>query len=301
MSTPPGNNSDGAAEADVDVEAAGAVLWRPGPAGEIEIALVHRPRYDDWSLPKGKLDKGETEADAAVREIAEETGYRALLANRLGEVRYQVPEGRKLVHYWSARADGGEFVPNSEVDELRWLGVNAADALLSYRRDNDVLDVFRRVGPPPTPLLLVRHAKAGDRVRWSGHDDLRPLSKGGHRQAAALVGWLGLFGPVRVHSAPPVRCVDTVRPLADSLGVPVTIEPLLGEHGYWDDQEAGLARFLELAVEPGVAAVCSQGGVIPDLVERLTGELEAPSRKASTWVLGFGADRVVSADYYPTP
>jgi 8-oxo-dGTP pyrophosphatase MutT (NUDIX family)/phosphohistidine phosphatase SixA len=297
-----------------DVVAAGAVLWRPKPgteaapggldgpgAGELEIALVHRPRYDDWSLPKGKLERGENPLAAAVREVSEETGITAALGTRLGESHYRVPQGEKVVHYWSARAGAGEFEPNSEVDELRWVNPGSADELLSYERDREVLDRFLKLGPPPRMVLLVRHAKAGNRYEWPGDDDLRPLSGKGRDQADTLGELLRLFSPTRAYAAPPVRCPQTIQPLADRLGLDIRPEPLLGEEGYWKDPEAGLARFVALADGPDVPVVCSQGGVIPDLVSRLTGDPEPAARKASTWVLGFTANLVVSADYYGAP
>jgi 8-oxo-(d)GTP phosphatase len=290
-----------------DVLAAGTVLWRPGP----EVALVHRPRYDDWSLPKGKLDHGESLAACAVRETWEETGVRARLGQRIGDVRYAVPEGRKLVRYWAAEAvTVPDFVPNDEVDELRWVSPDEAAGLVSYPHDKQVL---ARFAPPSTVLLVVRHAKAGNRRNWDGDDDLRPLSGDGRTQAQHLVGFLGLFGPERYHSATPVRCVDTVAPAAGSS--PIQPEPLLGEEGYWEDPDAGLERLRELLTNPGVTALCSQGGVIPDVVEALLEESGArptgvpspgakpvPSKKASTWVLTTGPDGALrTADYYPTP
>ncbi len=288
-----------------DVVAAGGVLWRPAGDG-LELALVHRPRYDDWSLPKGKLDRGETVLAAAAREVTEETGYPVRLGHRLTEVSYRVPEGVKVVSWWAARARPDsmhqEFVPNKEVDELRWVSPGKAYVTLSYDRDREVLDRFAEVDVRTwTPLLLVRHAKAGAREEWPGEDDLRPLSDKGHRQAGRLAGLLGLFGPSRVYSAPPLRCTDTVAPLAAALGEPVRPEPLFGEEAYRDDPGAAVARLREIAREPGIPVVCSQGGVIPDLIARLTGEDDPPHGKASTRVLGFTGDDLVTTDYYPPP
>lgn len=289
-----------------DVLAAGTVLWR----GE-HVALVHRPRYDDWSLPKGKLERGESLAACAIRETWEETGLRARLGRRIGDVRYTVPEGRKLVRYWAAEAlEEVDFVPNDEVDELRWVSPAEAARLVTYPHDAQVLDRF---APPSTVLLVVRHAKAGSRNNWDGDDDLRPLSGDGRHQAEHLVGFLGLFGPERFHSATPVRCVDTLAPAAGA--APILPEPLLGEEGYWADPAAGLDRFRTLLATPGVTALCSQGGVIPDVVAELLEasgarpsgvpspvEKPVPSKKASTWVLTTGPDGGLrSADYYPTP
>jgi 8-oxo-dGTP pyrophosphatase MutT (NUDIX family) len=292
-----------------DVLAAGAVLWRPGAHG-VEVALVHRPRYDDWSFPKGKLDAGETMPFAAVREVAEETGQQVRLGPVLGDVRYTVPEGGKLVRYWAAEARGGEFTPGDETDELRWVDAPHAAEMLSYRHDVRVLEQFVRIGPPASVVVLVRHAKAGSRNQWEGDDALRPLSGSGQEQARHLGPLLHLFGPDRLISAPPLRCRDTLAPLGGQLGMTITDEPLFGEAAYWDDPTAALARLRELADVPGVTVVCSQGGVIPGLVGALATSAQLPgvdpddlrAKKGSTWLLTFGADRALrAADYYERP
>jgi 8-oxo-dGTP pyrophosphatase MutT (NUDIX family)/phosphohistidine phosphatase SixA len=292
-----------------DVLAAGAVLWRPGPRG-VEVALVHRPKYDDWSFPKGKLDPGETLPFAAVREVAEETGQSARLGAILGDVRYTVAAGRKLVRYWTAQACGGEFVRGREIDELRWLDPAGAAKLLSYRRDVELLERFAEVGPPASVIALVRHAEAGERSQWDGDDNLRPLSGTGPEQVEQLTRLLPLFGPDRVVTAPPLRCRDTVAPLVEKLRLPLEEERVFGEARYLDDPAAGLARLRKLAREPGVTVVCSQGGVIPDLIRALATDAhlpdvdqdDVPAKKGSTWLLTFGTDAEIrSADYYPRP
>jgi 8-oxo-dGTP diphosphatase len=292
-----------------DVLAAGAVLWRAGTHG-LEIALVHRPKYDDWSFPKGKLDAGETMPFAAVREIGEETGQESRLGPLLGDVRYSVAEGGKLVRYWAAEARGGAFTPGEETDELRWLDPARAAELLSYPHDRHILHRFAEVGPPFSVIALVRHAKAGSRSQWDGDDALRPLSGSGREQAWQLDRLLGLFGPDRVISAPPVRCRDTVAPLAERLALPIAEEPLLGETGYRDDPATGLAGFRALAGVPGVTVVCSQGGVIPHIVGTLAGGAGLPgvdpddvrAKKGSTWLLTFGPGATLrTADYYERP
>jgi 8-oxo-dGTP pyrophosphatase MutT (NUDIX family) len=122
-----------------EVEAAGGVVWRRSGEG-IEIVLVHRPRYDDWSLPKGKLDKGESFEDAAVREVEEETGLSVELGRFIGETTYEDHKGReKLVRYWAMRAGEGEFSPDDEVDDLRWVALGDAGGMLSYEFDRELV------------------------------------------------------------------------------------------------------------------------------------------------------------------
>lgn len=288
----------------VDVRAAGTVLWRPGPRGPL-VALVHRPRYDDWAFPKGKLDRGEEMPFAAFRETLEETGQRGRLGALLGDVRYSVPEGLKVVRYWAAQALGGRFIPNSETDQLVWADVDRAADQLSYRHDLEVLRRFLEIGATVTTVLLVRHAKAGKKDRWRGDDALRPLSKAGQRQATALVPFLRLFGPQRLFTAPPLRCRQTIEPLALKMGGPsIGVEPLFGEDDYWTDPVAAAQRLQALAVEPGVTVVASQGGVIPDLVGAIGKPVgvdpdDVPARKGSTWVLTYVDGELRSADHYP--
>lgn len=281
----------------ITVFAAGAVLWRAGPDGHTEIALVHRPRYNDWSLPKGKLDPGETPAHAAAREIVEETGFCCELSRFLTQVTYPVPApdgGRtgKLVHYFAAQACDGSFSPNEEVDELRWMRIEHARRQLTYVHDERVLDAFDRLPAEVATVLLVRHAKAGKRSEWAADDTLRPLSESGRRQRDALRTLLPLFGPERAYTAPRLRCRQTIAPVAEGAGIGVSSEPRLSEEGYWQDPQAGVQRLLRIAAEPGVALVCSQGAVIPDLVARLATAASMDlgavrSKKGSVWTLTF--------------
>lgn len=127
------------------VEAAGGVVWRRTAKGHLKVLLVHRPRYDDWTLPKGKLDPGETAAAAARREVEEETGLRCRLGPTLPSVRYTDRQRRaKRVRYWAMEPEGGAFAPNHEVDEVRWLKVPAAASLLTYAHDRPVLAALER-------------------------------------------------------------------------------------------------------------------------------------------------------------
>ena len=124
------------------VRANGGVIWR-GSGGSLEILVVHRPRYDDWALPKGKLEPGETDEECALREVEEETGFRCALGSELAGADYTDANGRpKKVRYWAMTLQAGEFAPNSEVDAVRWLTPDAAHRLLTYELDRAVLDSF---------------------------------------------------------------------------------------------------------------------------------------------------------------
>jgi 8-oxo-(d)GTP phosphatase len=199
------------------IKAAGAVAWRPGPDGEPEILLVHRKKYDDWSLPKGKMEPGEPLPVTAVREVLEEGGSWLSLGRRLVSVRYNVGGRPKRVHYWAARVTGIDelAVPNSEVDQVEWLPVARAIDRVSYARDHGVLHDFAARPAGTVPLILLRHAKAQAKSDWKGDDADRPLDDAGAHAAKALAELLACFAPrARVISSPAVRCTETVRPYA---------------------------------------------------------------------------------------
>nr|WP_305792211.1 NUDIX hydrolase [Mycobacterium sp. DL592] len=287
--------------------AAGAVLWRPDPeTGETRLAVIHRPRYDDWSLPKGKLDAGENEPAAAVREIWEETGQRSHLGRWLTEVSYPIPEGIKVVHYWAARAVGGEFTPGDEVDRLEWLSPEDASERLTYPHDRDVLKKFAEHPADTQTVLIVRHATAGVKSRYKGDDRSRPLDKNGRAQAESLVAQLMAFGPTVIHAADRARCMQTVEPLAQELGVSIIKEADLTEEAYAEDPKAARNRVLDIVARGGTPVICTQGKVIPYLLAWWReGDVGKPdkvrNRKGSTWVLSLSGADIVAADYIASP
>ena len=295
------------------VLAAGAVLWRPAeeatdddPRGGPLVAVVHRPQYDDWSLPKGRVDPGETEPVTAVREVLEETGYVAELGRRLAAVSYPLAHGTKHVRYWAARTLGGEFTPNDEVDQLVWLSAKDALKRLQYADDRKVLRRFVKQPADTKTVLVVRHGTAGTKSRYKGVDRKRPLDKHGRAQAESLVGQLLAFGATDVHAAPRVRCQQTVGPLAEELGTTIHDEPTLTEEAYADGHGPARKRLLEIATADGIPVVCSQGKVIPDLIswwcERDGVRPDkSRNRKGSTWVLSLAAGRLIAADHIGSP
>ena len=205
------------------VRAGGGVVRRAGPDGE-EVLLVHRPRYDDWTFPKGKAEPDETDEAAALREVEEETGFVCALGEELPSTRYRDARGRpKVVRYWTMRIESGAFEPHNEVDAISWERTREAASSLSYERDHDVLHAV------PPPLLVNRHASAGHRDNWDGDDAERPLDARGRRQTAALVQQLAPFEIERIVSSPFVRCMQTVEPLAAARGLEVEPVDVLAE------------------------------------------------------------------------
>ena len=273
-------------------------MWRLRD-GKVEVAVIHRPRYDDWSFPKGKLDDDETELAAAVREVGEELGAVVAVTRRIGAVRYEVFGGLKSVDYWVMRHVDGRFEATAEVDEMEWLRPKVAREVLTYDFDRRILADFTSVPVPDSVVLLVRHARAGKRSEWRGPDRKRPLDVVGEGQAARLANLLALFRPDRIISADLVRCVDTVRPLGDRLGLPVRVDPVFGDEEFVHSPNATEDAVLALAKPGKVSVVCSQGVTIPGLVDRLgRGVRDSDTRKGTFWALSVVDGTVVSVDHY---
>lgn len=240
------------------VRAAGGVVRRVGLEGP-QVLLVHRPRYGDWTFPKGKAEPGETDEQTALREVEEETGFRCSLIWELPSTRYRDARGRpKVVRYWTMRVESGEFVPHKEVDAVSWLPNAEAAEQLSYDRD---LEVLRAV--PPT-LLVVRHASAGDRGESDGDDARRPLDDRGQKQANALVEQLAPFEISRIVSSPFTRCMQTVEPLAKSRDLPLEMSDELAEGA-----ERERARSFLLGLDGTATVVCGHAPELGPLFGRM--------------------------------
>jgi 8-oxo-dGTP diphosphatase len=258
---------------------------------------VHRPKYDDWSLPKGKLDADETPLEAAVREVDEELGSRVAVSRRLGHIDYDVEAGPKRVDFWLMRHVGGEFRGDHEVDDARWLPLADARAALSYDIERDVLDRCEPI--PDSHLVLVRHARAGKRAEWHGDDNDRPLDDVGRRQAQHLAHFLAVFAPDRIYSAHPLRCVQTVQPLADALGLDIVVDGTFDDAAHAREPVTSYVAVRDLARPDCVTVVSSQGDAIPGIVEYLAPHVRSSAtKKGAAWVLGFRDGTLTSADYY---
>ena len=282
-----------------DAVAAGAVVFRP----RREVLLVHRPRYDDWSFPKGKLDPGELAPVAAVREVAEETGVHVRLGTPLADQRYPVAGGRsKTVHYWVGWPVGDDdvsgYLVNDEIDEVVWLPYDEAMTRLTYERDQETLAEARGLHKKTRALVVLRHAKARDRRRWRRPDIERPLLVPGHDQAQRLVPLLAAYDATRVVSSSAVRCVDTVRPYADSTGWALAELDGLTEDG------ATVASVVEavdelLAGSEG-AVLCTHRPVLPAVWDAV-GVPDVRLEPAALVVIHHRKGRVVAMEHHPRP
>jgi 8-oxo-dGTP diphosphatase len=260
------------------VYAAGGVVWRRVD-GKLRILLIHRTKYRDLTLPKGKVDPGETLAETAVREIREETGIRVALGVPVGVSRYRMPNSRtKIVHYWAAEATDAavrtsSFVPNKEVAAIEWVSMKKARKHLSYPVDIEILDEFARIvdeqALPTFPIVVLRHGKARSRDEWDGDDTDRPLTARGRKQAEAIVGPLLAFGVRRVVSSPAERCVRTATPIAQAVGQRVQLTADISQDA-WEHGRADARAVIGQRVRARKPVVLtSHGPVLPALLHEL--------------------------------
>ncbi len=279
-----GGNND---VSDDVIRAAGVVVFHPEANPEPRFLAVHRPHREDWSLPKGKVEGGETLPCAAVRECDEETGYQISLSARLPSLRYQAAGQSKIVDYWIGHVRGDEgFAPDEEVDEITWVPLSKAKEFLTYPDDAEVVQVAARA-PATTPLIILRHAKAMKRADFDGKDDAeRPLSGRGRGEAKRLTDVLDAFGVRRVHSSPFKRCLSTVTRYAKSIGVDVELEPAFSEFDHDSDPAATKARTVELLQQIEPTVVCTHRPVIPSVFSALMAGLDLTAeetRKDPAW------------------
>lgn len=255
------------------ITAAGGIVWRKnGPAGGIEVLLVHRPRYDDWTFPKGKTDPGEPLPVTAVREIAEETGLSVRLVHPLPEVAYRVKGGVKQVAYWICRPVGEEtpFRPNREVDDLRWMAPRDARKKLTYSHDRTLLESFEDLVASKRhksrTLIVLRHARAVPKSDFDGADADRPLAAAGHDRAKELVPLLAAFGVRRVVSSPTARTIATVDPFIATTDELLELDDRLGQ-GVPGKQVARAVEALLGTKRPTVA--CTHRPTLPEVYAAL--------------------------------
>ena len=290
------------------IYAAGAVLWRRTSKNEIEIAIIHRPRYDDWSLPKGKVDANESMIGCAYREVMEETGYSPIFGPELGDATYVFENIKKIVKYWAAEAIGQPTgKPNPlEVDEILWLNTSEARQKLTLDDDRSIVDFFLEFGPGTTALVLLRHAKAVKREDWDGDDGDRPLAHVGQIQSKRLLAKYLPYSISEVHSSDAMRCIETIEPMTRSLKMHPIFSSDLSEYKYAKDKDAALDYAQDLMNSGNSAIICSHNPILPKVLKKLIGkknfkELAQKLEPAEAWVLHHRDGEIIAIEWVSAP
>lgn len=290
------------------IQAAGAVLWRRLSDDLLQIALIHRPRYNDWSFPKGKQEEGETAITCAYREVLEETGYESLFGPDLGEIHYDVEGVRKRVRYWAAEAIGNPIsvLDIKEVDQLIWVTLEDAKSKLTSDSDRIILENFRLFGADTHPLILLRHAKAISREDWDSDDGDRPLAQSGQLQSKRFHSQFLPFGIEEIHTSDAVRCYESIEQLARSLSINPIFSPQLSEYSFQKDPKSWKTTISDIIENEITTLVCSHNPVIPEIVKHLIGKkslkkLDHDLLPGEAWILHLKDAEVIAIDWVPAP
>ena len=290
------------------IEGAGAVLWQSVDDGDVMIAIIHRPRYDDWSLPKGGVDQGESHIQAAFREVLEETGVKAIFGPEIGTVDYEVNGVTKEVRYWLAEADQfNAATPNpEEVDAIEWVSISNAIEKLSNSDDREIVRMAGEFGFGSTPLVLLRHTKALKRDLWDGDDGDRPLEHVGQIQAAKIPAIYAPYAIEKIYSSDAIRCVQTIEAMAAEYGITPIYSSEISEFGFEKDSEKALDYALSVMLSNKSSVMCSHNPVLPKLVKKLIGKknfkrLSAELKPGDSFVLHHRDGEVIAVDWTPAP
>jgi len=289
------------------IRAAGAVIWRRNASDQIEIALVHRVKYQDWSIPKGKVEGKESLIACAYREVLEETGFSVRFGPKLGQISYLVGAVVKTVTYWSAKFLSVDGTPNpQEIDEVRWIVAEEALDFLTRELDRQIINQFLELDLDSKPLILLRHAKAIDRSEWSGEDTDRPLSAEGERQAKRLLANFKPYGIEEMHSSSAVRCYETITPMARAFNVDFFFTDSLSQDVHIKDRERPIKYIHRLLVNNYPVLLCSHNPILPETISSFVDKFgvevaETKLNPADAWVVHHIEREVVSVEFLPGP
>ena len=287
--------------------AAGAVVWRRNESKEVEVALIHRPKYDDWSFPKGKADIGESVIACAYREVLEESNLETQFGPYIGEVEYMTIDGAKKVFFWSAKViKDYSFTPNSEVDKLEWHSIKSANKWLSLESDKQILKKFTKLTLDSQPFILLRHAKAITRDEWQGDDDDRPLDSLGTFQADRLIPIYSVYKIDQVHTSDALRCFDTVNQFARRLEINLEVSGKLSESTYKKDKDKAIEYCKDLLKGDKSILICSHNPILPKLLTKLTKKTEVETNEekllpAQSWVIHRLGKEIIQVDRMDAP
>lgn len=290
------------------IRAAGAVLWRRLSDELLQIALIHRPRYNDWSFPKGKAEENESDISCAYREVLEETGYVSQFGPELGNVNYEVDGKKKVVKYWAAQAIGNPIHPIDlgEVDQLIWVTLDDAKKKLTLESDQKILESFQSFGSDSYPLILLRHAKAISREEWQSDDGDRPLAHIGQMQAKRFLSKIHPYEIKEIYTSDAVRCYESIEPIARALSINPVFSPALSEYSFIKDKKSWHQSITEIMENEIATLVCSHNPVIPEIVKKLIGkknfnELNHELLPGEAWILHHKDGEVVAIDWVSAP
>jgi 8-oxo-dGTP diphosphatase len=287
------------------IRAAGAIIWRENAPFELEILVIHRPKYDDWSFPKGIVDDGEAAVAAAYREVKEETGIDAIFGQYLGSTSYKVEDNKKKVKYWMAQAksDQGAFVPNSEVDKIEWVDSKTARHFLTHDEDRDMLDDFLAKERYVSTLVLLRHAKAIKRSEWTDYDLDRPLSADGNEQSHKLIAQLVPFGISGIFSSDATRCFSTIEPFSLAADLRVTVTQDLNEEEFEKSAKTSVEYVRQLMKFEGNQLVAGHNPIIPHVLSKVAGvDYSADDLSpADAWIVHHRGDKIVAVEFLARP
>jgi 8-oxo-dGTP diphosphatase len=297
MSSPSGRASE--------VVSAGAVVLGSGGT----VLLVHRPKYDDWSFPKGKLDRGEHATVAAVREVEEETGLRVRLGLPLAEQRYPIRAGTKRVRYWVGRVIGdgdvSGYEPNAEIDEVGWFPIDKARRRLTYEFDTTTLAEALEQHRKTRALIVLRHSQARSRKTWRGDDRERPLLATGRQHSARLAPVLAAYDVRRLVTSGSVRCVQTLVPYAEAHDRRMRTDDRLSEE---DASARGVRKLVSRSVHDlgkrpasaGGTVICTHRPVLPWVFDALG--IDDPGLETGEMVvLHLRKGRVLTSERHQVP
>jgi 8-oxo-dGTP diphosphatase len=290
------------------IRGAGVILWRERQPLELEVALVHRQRYDDWTFPKGGVELGESPIHTAYRECKEEVGITPVLGPYIGDVTYKLQGEKKRVDYWMAKVGKSDetFAPGDEVDKVSWTSIKEARHFLTYEEDRTLLSRFVKAERHVNTLILLRHAKAVKREEWFGEDSDRPLSHKGQLQAEKLSGFFSIYAVEEIHTSDAQRCLSTVQPIAMKSLSNLKSSPILSEDFYEKDDNAAMEYVMQLIKYNKRMIVCSHNPILDDMLlafenhKHLRKELPklAP---ADCWVIHHIGSRIIALEALPAP
>jgi len=290
------------------INGAGVILWRERAPLSLEVALIHRPKYGDWTFPKGGVEPGENLLQTAFRECQEETGLHSVLGPYVGEVSYLEGGETKLVKYWMARekSSGEAFQINDEVDQIEWMRIKEARHFLTYESDREILSRFVKLERHVNTLIFLRHAKAVKRDEWFGEDSDRPLAHKGQLQANKLLSIFKPFGVNEVHTSDAQRCLATAEPISAGLRVECISTSKLSEDVFEKDDNVAIEYIHQLLKFKRNTIVCSHNPIFNEMLLAFENSRDFSKNlpklnPADSWVIHFLGTQIISLEALPAP